>query len=118
MLKSMMIAALALPALAVPSFADEGRMSNLEFNRANRCLAYAGLAALKEDPLDVASLETRFADAKSRAFHEVKVEADNEAREIRVQGRSADTPSEVARLKTRRDRACSYFVEGATVARN
>ncbi|KAF0185731.1 MAG: hypothetical protein IV086_14295 [Hyphomonadaceae bacterium] len=118
MLKSMMIAALALPVLTVPSFADEGRMSNLEFGRANRCLAYAGINALTQDPLDLASLETRFLAAKERAFHEVKVEAETEAREIRVRGRGANTPVEVSRLKARRDRACSYFVEGATVARN
>lgn len=118
MLKTLMIAMISLPILASPSVAEEGRLSSLDFARANRCLAYASLGALQNEPLDLAALGALFEATRARAFHEMKVEAETEAREIRAYGRSADTPAEVARLKSRRDRACSYFVGETTVAHN
>jgi hypothetical protein len=114
MLKTLVIAALAAPLLAVPAFADEERLSNLEFSRANRCLALAGLDALKDDAVRLSSLEARFRATKESIDPDAKSEAESEARAIRALGRGADTPQEVARLKARRDRACSFFVDSTT----
>lgn len=116
MLKSLVVASLALPLFAAPALADTARLSSLDFQRANRCLAYAGLQALAADPIDVSELRARFDASKAKAFQEAKSEADTDAREIRAAGRLADSPAEIERLKARRDQACSTFNVGMTVA--
>lgn len=116
MLKTLAAAALALPLIAAPAFADAERLSNADFQRANRCLAYAGLEALAGDPVDLAALRARFEASKTQVFPDARSEADFEAREIRAAGRMATTPARVERLKTRRDQACATFTAGMTVA--
>lgn len=109
-------AALALPLLAAPALADAGRLSNSDFQRANRCLAYANLAVLANQPLDLGDLRARFDVTKANAFYEAKVEADADAREIRAAARMANNPAKIERLKARRDQACSSFTAGVTMA--
>lgn len=114
-------AALVLPLLAAPmlaetAFAETARLSSLDYKRANRCLAYANLQQLANDPIELGDLHARFAAAKLTAFPDDKVEAATDAREIRAAGRMADRPAEIERLKVRRDRACSFFTTGVTMA--
>ncbi|MDZ4778341.1 MAG: hypothetical protein SGJ23_16285 [Alphaproteobacteria bacterium] len=116
MLKSLALAVLALPLLAAPALADAERLSSADFQRANRCLAYANLQALANHPIDLGDLNARFDTAKAAAFHEAKTEADTEAREIRAAGRMATNPARVERLKARRDQACASFTAGVTMA--
>ncbi|MBL8557676.1 MAG: hypothetical protein JNM47_03070 [Hyphomonadaceae bacterium] len=115
MMKSIAAAALAA-ILAGPAFADATRLSNADFQRANRCLAYAGIDALADDPLDLSVLQARFDAARTQVFPDARTEAEMEAREIRAAGRMATTPARVERLKARRDQACAVFTDGLTVA--
>jgi len=117
MFKKLAAALIALPLLAAPAVADAGRLSSNDFQRANRCLAYANLTALADDPLELGDLRARFDATKANTFHEAKVEADAEAREIRAEARIAASPARIERLKARRDQACSGFTR-TTMAQN
>lgn len=116
MLKTLTAAALVLPFLAAPAFAEATRLSNADFQRANRCLAYASIEALANDAVDLEALRARFEVSRTQVFPEVRTEAEFEARDIRASGRMATTPARVERLKARRDQACATFTTGMTVA--
>jgi hypothetical protein len=109
-------ALIALPLTAGVAVAQEARMTRAEFDGAVRCLAYTKLDALKAEPIDVTALEARVEAALASRPAETRKRVREDTREIRQDGARADTPSEIARLKSDRDRACNDFVSAPAAA--
>lgn len=103
-------ALIALPMTAGVAAAQEARMTRAEFDGAVRCVAYTKLDALKAEPIDLGALEARLEAAIASRPAETRKRVREETRDIREDGARADTPSEIARLKSDRDRTCRDFV--------
>lgn len=108
-MRTLIFAAFALPLLAAPAMAAEGRMNTLELGRANRCLAYANLAPLQGDNVDFSALRQRFDAELAVRPKSVAHTAGQEARRIRIAAQGARTDREVATLRNRRDMECRSF---------
>ena len=114
-MRVLILAALvAIPLFAAPATAAEGRMSTLEFGRANRCLAYANLAPLQGDGVDFSGLQQRFEGEFSARPKPTQHSAKEEARRIRISAQSASSEREIATLRARRDLECRAFTTGMT----
>ena len=118
-MRSLIIAALAvLPVLSGAAFADESRMTRAQFARANQCLAYTNLAALRDDRPDTAALEARVANELALRPTNTKNEVREATREIRAAGAGAVSPARVQRLKAERAAACTPFTDQTVEAQN
>ncbi len=116
-MRSLIIAALvAIPALSGAASADDARMSQTEFVRAARCLSFANLTALQSDKPDTSALVARFNAEMAVKPDDIQRRASSETRRTLIYALQADTPQEVQKLKDRRDRLCSEFIEMPVVA--
>lgn len=101
------VAALALCAPA--AFAQTARMTDQDYLRASRCLAYNDIAALQSDGYNTTALR----QALDRAYPSdiARSVSNSQRRNIRAAGvRARDRAEAVAELRTRRDQTCAGFV--------
>ena len=118
-MRSLIIAALvAIPALSGAASADDTRMSQTEFVRAARCLAFANLSVLQSDKPDTSALVARYNAEMAVKPSDVQRRASSEGRTALIYAAQADTPQEIQKLKARRDRLCNDFIETPIVAQN
>jgi hypothetical protein len=114
MKRIIMIATLTLSALTPLSANAQERLSDARYIAAQHCLAYASLAQLQSDPVDVSALR----EAVRPGFRDsaVSSEARENARRLRARANNlATTPNGVQELREQRDQACATFVERGLV---
>ncbi|MGE0743157.1 MAG: hypothetical protein AB7O98_17615 [Hyphomonadaceae bacterium] len=103
-----MIASLAV-LMPMTATAQE-RMSDARYISAARCLAYADLPQLSDDPANFSALRTAMSEGyRSRV---VVSDAEENARRVRVTARSlGESERGVRSLREQRTEACASFVE-------
>lgn len=118
MIRTLIVAALALPSLTTVAIADDARMSNTEFVRASRCLTAANLTILQDDRPNLDVLAARVNSERAVKSDEAKKKANSASRRLLIEALQADTPDEVAKVRSERNRLCADYVGASTMAQN
>jgi hypothetical protein len=118
MIRTLIVAALALPTLTTVAVADDARMSNTEFVRASRCLTAANLTILQDDRPNLDVLTARVNAERGVKNDETKKKANAASRRLLIEALQADTPDEISKVRAERNRLCADYLGAPTVAQN
>ena len=108
-MKQILVIIAAAAVLAPLSAYAQERMSDARYLAANQCLAYADLTDLQGDPVNFSAL--REAVEVGNRERSITAQVRQNTRSIRARA----TTASVEQLRSRRDQACTRFVERGLV---
>jgi hypothetical protein len=115
-MKTILAALVAAPILLTGVASAERTLSEGQYMRANQCVTYASLPALKDNAVDLTTVRAQIAASRASQSATTHLSLKSLARDAHNRSDAATTPQAVDDLLARRDRFCASFVDATQLA--